>query len=163
MRIVNKEVTGILAIAIMLTIVTPVFAAATVYHDAWTEDLTGWSWLSTCTEPNEWVVIVKGTAQYRLDIVVDSTGVVHYTFFGRHNLLGVGQNSGEVYQTISVFSQHWHNTQGFPSEWTFVNTSPSISHGGLVNGMYTIRNHVTVNANGEVTVSYSEVEVTCHG
>jgi hypothetical protein len=155
---VKKQVRGILAIAIMLAVVTPVFAEPTVYHYAWTVDIHGSFW-SVCAGED---VVYEGTGRYELHGLTDSAGGYHWTYHGHHNLIGVGQVTGEVYQVISTEVQHQH-TKGFQSEWTFVNTSPSISHGGLVNGMFTIRNHVTVNANGDVTVSYGELEITCRG
>lgn len=52
---------------------------------------------------------------------------------------------------------------GFPYEWTYINTSPLISQGKLTNMIFTIRNRVTINANGEVTVSFSEIQIVHRG
>jgi len=110
----------------------------------------------------EWLV-ASGTIHYTLQSVTDSAGGVHWMYHAQHNLRGVGMTTGAKYQVVSSFTQHFNTKYGSAYEWTFENTSPLISQGKESNMIFTIRNHITINANGEVTVSFAEMKIVFRG
>ena len=133
--------------------------AKPVYRDVGKYEITNfWAW-NQCTD--EWVNF-NGTIHYNTQLVIDSAGGQHWKCHGNHNLTGVTED-GRKYQAISTFTQHYNTKDGSAYEWTWINTSPLISQGKETNMIFKIRNQVTVNANGEVTVSFSEIEIVCTG
>jgi len=155
---------GIAAVLLcgLLFFAAPVSArnGAVPQHYSWMVPIADFWVLNQCTD--EWLVC-QGEARYVLHDVTDSSGGHHWLLRGQHNLRGVGLGGNE-YQVISTFSQHSNVGQaGVPYEWTFVNTSPLISRGEDTNMVFYVRNKVTINALGEVTVSYSDVWIECRG
>ena len=144
----------------MLSLMTTSAHAATVYRYAWTEEIEDAWVLNQAT--GEWL-LASGTARYSLQSVTDSAGGSHWMFRGEHNLRGVGQITGVKYQVVSTFTQHFNTKYGSAYEWTFVNTSPLISQGQESNMIFTIRNHLTINANGDWTAFFSEMEIVFRG
>mgnify|MGYP001104650794 CR=1 FL=1 len=149
----------VLSLALIGLATSSVFAKAVPEHNAWTTEFTGlWVW-NQCTD--EWLVC-EGTARYAIQEVTDSSGGYHWMYRGSHNFKGVVPISGNEYQVISTEVQHLNvRNGGFPYEWTFINTSPLISHGKDANMRFNIRNKVTVNANGDITVSFCDVWIDC--
>jgi len=146
---------------VLLSMISPsAHAQATVYRYAWTVEVHDFLVYNAAADEH---LLASGIARYSMQWVTDSMGIVHWMYHGEHNLRGLGLTTGCKYQVISTFTQHQNNVYGFPSEWTFVNTSPLICEGQVSNARFTIRNHVTVNANGEVTVSFCEIEIWCQG
>jgi len=148
-----------LSCILVILIFGTAFAQATKERYAWTQEITDFWVFNQCN--GEWLVS-EGKAHYATQWVGDSSGGGHWMFRGSHNLRGIGQDSGKMYQVISTFTQHLNaNGPDIQSEWTFMNTSPLISYGGDQNMIFFIRNHVAVNAKGEWTVSFSEVSIEC--
>jgi len=136
----------------------PALAGAAPQHDVTEVDISDfWVW-NQCT--GEWIVC-EGTVHYVFHQVTDSSGGSHWMVRGSHNLKGTGLYGNE-YQVISTDVMHYNmGNTGLPYEWTYVNTSPLISHGKDTNMRFNIRNQITINANGEITVSFSEVWIDC--
>ena len=133
--------------------------AKPVYHNVGKYEIENfWVW-NQCTE--EWVKF-NGTIHYNVQLVIDSAGGKHWKSNANHNLTGVTED-GRKYQAISTFTMHYNVKDESVNEWTFINTSPLISQGKEINAIFKIRNQVTVNANGEITVSFSEIEIVCRG
>jgi len=151
---------AVLSLCVLSMITTSARATATVDRYAWTEEIQDAWVLNQAT--GEWL-LASGTARYSLQSVTDSAGGSHWMFHGEHNLRGVGQTTGVKYQVISTVTQHFNTKYGSAYEWTFVNTSPLISQGQESNMIFTIRNHLTINANGEMTAFFSEIEIVFRG
>ena len=144
---------------IILLIFIAVGLAKPVYHDVGKYEITNfWVW-NQCTD--EWIS-VNGTIHYNIQLVIDSAGGQHWKSNANHNLTGV-TGDGRKYQVISTFTMHHNEKDESVNEWTFINTSRLISQGKEINAIFKIRNHVTVNANGDITVSFSEIEIVCPG
>jgi len=122
-------------------------------------EITDFWVLNQCN--NEWVN-VNGTIHYNIQLVEDSAGGQHWKWNANHNLTGV-TGEGRKYQAISTFTQHYNTKDSAAFEWTFINTSPLISQGKEQNMIFKVRNQITINANGEITVSFSEIEIVCKG
>jgi hypothetical protein len=147
---------GLLLVSILPALV---YADSPVYHDVGTYEIHDFY-----VEGPEEDIICEGVIHYNVQLVLDSAGGEHWRSCASHNLRGVGLTTGKKYQVVSTETRHYNmRAGGFPYEWTFVNTSPLISQGELTNMIFTIRNQVTVDANGEITVSFSEIQIVYRG
>jgi hypothetical protein len=147
---------GLLLVS-MLT--ATVFAVPPVFHDVGTYEIH--DFLVIGPEEN---IVCEGEIHYNIQLVLDSAGGAHWHWCGSHNLRGVGLNTGKKYQVVSTETRHYNSRDGgFPYEWTYINTSPLISQGETTNMIFKIRNQVTINANGEITVSFSEIQIVYRG
>lgn len=144
---------------------TPAVAdGATPERSSWTWEFTApnyfWVW-NPCA--SEWVPF-EGTVHYAVHQVTNASGGYHWVYHARHNLRGVGLSTGKKYQAISNETQHLNdNGPGSAYEWTFMNTSPLISQGDAPNMIFTLRNHLTINADGDWTAYFSYWEFVCRG
>jgi hypothetical protein len=133
--------------------------AKTVYHDIFTEEINRWVY-NPCEL--EWV-LVSGTWYFNIQLVIDSAGGQHWKYHAHHNLTGLSDD-GTKYQIISTENINKNKEYSEPPyEWSFINTSPLISQGKKSNMLFKVRNKFIVNANGEITVSFCEVEFVCRG
>jgi hypothetical protein len=155
----KKVIVLVMITTIVLLIFIAVGLAKPVYHDVGKEEITDfWAW-NQCTD--EWIKF-NGTVHYNVQLVIDSAGGYHWKWHANHNLTGVAAD-GKKYQDISTFTMHYNTKDGSAYEWTFINTTPLISQGKETNMIFKIRNQVTINANGEMTVSFSEIGFVCPG
>jgi len=148
----------IIATIIFLIFVSDGFTK-TGYHDIFTEEINIWVY-NPCEL--EWV-LVSGTWYFNIQLVIDSAGGQHWKYHAHHNLTGLSDD-GTKYQIISTENKNENiKDDGAPYEWSFINTSPLISQGKKSNMLFKVRNKFIVNANGEITVSFSEEEIVCRG
>ncbi|MDI9619241.1 MAG: hypothetical protein QFX33_00245 [Candidatus Nezhaarchaeota archaeon] len=150
----------LIAVGLFLASIFPSLASASppVYHYVGTYDIQGFYVIG----PEE-DILCDGEVHYDVQLVLDSAGG-HWRISACHNLRGVGLTTGIKYQVVSAETRHYNTRyDGSTYEWTYINTSPLISQGNASNMIFTIRNHLTINANGEVTVSFSEVQVAYRG
>lgn len=151
----------LISIGLFLASILPalVYADPPIYHDVGTYEIHDFYVIA----PEE-IIVCEGIIHFNIQLVFDSAGGWHWRSCACHNLIGVGLTTGKKYQVVSTETRHY-NTKGggFPYEWTYINTSPLISQGKLTNMIFTIRNHVTINANGEITVSFSEIQIVYRG
>jgi len=149
----------IAGLLIVSTLTTIAFADQPVYHDVGIYEIHDFHVIG----PEE-LVVCQGVIHYNVQLVLDSAGGAHWRSCASHNLIGVGLTTGRKYQVVSTETRHYNTRAvGFPYEWTYINTSPLISQGSLTNMIFTIRNQVTVNASGEITVSFSEIQIVYRG
>lgn len=94
---------------------------------------------------------------------VSNSGILHAkTHFQPQNLSGTGQVSGDGYRGVGVTQDNVSlHPGGFPVSFTFVNNFRMIGQGKGNNYQVHENAHVTVNANGDVTVDHSNFRVTC--
>ncbi|GAB4117244.1 MAG: hypothetical protein Kow00103_13730 [Candidatus Caldatribacteriota bacterium] len=135
-------------------------AKSLVYHEVGSYELNDFPVFNQCT--GDWIV-VSGVVHYNIELINDGGEGNHWKYHANHNLTGSDQE-GNKYQVISNVRQHYNSKDvEFPYEWSFVNTSPLISQGKVQNMFFKIRNQITINANGEITVSFSESWIECKG
>lgn len=138
--------------------------AAADSPDVTKTDLTGRVYPNLCTD--EKVEITEGTMVVWTDTTVDEQGGVHVrlkkTWKG---VKGVGIESGGKYRITNSYSQTVNVKGSYPMTGTFVENGRAISQGSAPDLYWEQRNHVTVNANGDVTVSEGDFvgETTCGG
>jgi hypothetical protein len=104
------------------------------------------------------------------DEVVEISGIIHFvnqtqrdgTFVGHfnyQNVTGLGLTSGTIYRVSAV--DHLRVSASFPSSFHSVQSFHLISKGFDSNLLITILFHITVNANGEVTVTIDDAHAQC--
>jgi hypothetical protein len=147
-------------VALLPMAVFPSLASAKpVYHDVGTYEIYDFY-----VDGPEEKIVCGGEIHYNIELVLDNAGGAHWRSSASHNLRGVGLTTGAKYQVVSTETRHYNTRDdGFPYEWTYINTSPLISQGEITNMIFTIRNQVTINANGEITVSFSEISTVFRG
>ena len=158
----TRTILGITIICVLaLTLVaftSPVLANSKYSHDNWTEELTGFPVVNECTGE---LILCDGVIRGSNQRVADSSGGLHYVVRYHLNLSGTG-SYGNEYQVISNSTRHVNTGScGLPYECTEIDTTPLISHGKDTNMKLYIRSHVTINAKGEITVSFSDAWVDC--
>lgn len=154
-----EKILPISGLFLILTLTFPtVVSAKPIYHDVGVYEIHDFYVIG----PEE-IIVCEGEIHYNIQLVLDSAGGAHWRSCASHNLRGVGLTTGRKYQVVSTETRHYNARGGFPYEWTYINTSPLISQGKLTNMIFKIRNQVTINANGEITVSFSEIQIVYRG
>jgi hypothetical protein len=102
------------------------------------------------------IVEISGTIHMLNQIQADGSVMGHFNYL---NVSGVGLTSGNTYQANAV--DHVRLSAPFPSSITSVRSFLLISRGSSSNLLVTILYHVTVNANGEVTISIDDLNTQC--
>jgi hypothetical protein len=106
------------------------------------------------------VVDFSGTLHVLLHVTINGTNVVIKQHFQPQGLKGVGETTGDVYNATGVTQDITRSgTVGFTE--TFVNNFKLIGPGPDNNLLVHENFHVTVNANGTLTVLRDHVTVTC--
>ena len=107
-------------------------------------------------------VAISGEVHMLVHVTTDATGGFHITIHSNNEgVSGTGLTTGAQYQLTEQLSFHF-NTQGpFPQEVAQVNRLVLSGQGPSNNmlGKFTV--HVTVNANGETTVSFADFSFEC--
>jgi hypothetical protein len=112
--------------------------------------------LFVCTE----VVDFTGEFHVKTSFTSSASGNEHFTFHINAKGTGVGQTSGATYQWNDNIVEVV-NDADLPFTLTELQTWKLIGQGAADNFLLKQRFHVTVNANGDVTVVHDTFEVTC--
>jgi hypothetical protein len=115
--------------------------------------------LNTC---NGDLFHVTGTVHDVRTVTYDKAGGVHQTVHVNFQWAsGVSQLTGIRYKVVSTQAVSVNNPGGLPFEQTTQVIVKLVGSGPDDNSTFRIRMHLTVNAEGEVTVSFSESEAVC--
>lgn len=117
-----------------------------------------------CTSPADTVTVTGGVAHAHLDITTDSSGGEHADINGNlEDVTGVGAPSGDSYEITAWF----HVNQELNSSGTTVFSHGEVFHviskGSSPNFDFSSVVHFTVNANGDLTATVTDIRPTCHG
>jgi hypothetical protein len=119
------------------------------------------------------MVVFNGTIHRVTAVRIDAQGGLHVTV--QNNLagmIGVGQTSGDVYHvtnTAGSFGERLEfyappgSSPAFPREGTVNGTVRYVSSGSGDNLTLVLRGHITISANGDVTVDNMTLEQVCNG
>jgi hypothetical protein len=132
-------------------------AASSVYHNTQKVNDESYNW-NPCTQ--EWVHFT-GYALVNTDVVINGNNVSADLHFNEQGEKGVGLSSGIQYQGVGgqniSFSGSF--TNGFYN-YTSVGRITMVAPGGN-NLVQSLKQHVTVNANGELTVFRDDYSLSC--
>ena len=101
-------------------------------------------------------VEISGTIHVVNITQADGSVIGHFNY---QNVTGLGLTSGNIYQVSAV--DHVRLSAPFPSSITSVQSFQLISQGSAGNLLVHVLYHITVNGNGEVTVSIDELNMQC--
>ncbi len=102
------------------------------------------------------LVEISGTIHLINQTQADGSVIGHFNY---QNVTGVGLTSGITYQTTAV--DHMRLSAPFPSSITSVQSFQLIGRGSESNLLVQMLYHITVNENGEVTVSIDDLNMQC--
>jgi len=106
-----------------------------------------------CTDE---VVEIRGTIHLVNQTQTDGTVIGHFNY---QNVSAVGLTSGNIYRVSSVDQSSLASP--FPSDITSVQSFHLISLGSSSNLLVHVLFHITVNAEGDVTASISDLDMQC--
>ena len=116
---------------------------------------------ASLTDCNSQPVVVSGTMHMVTHFTTDATGGIHFDVHS--NWQDVSGTSGTItYRAVSN-NEHSFNNSGAQTEFTVIDDVRLISQGPTDNLTMRATMHITVNANGEVTASFTRFEVVCSG
>ena len=110
------------------------------------------------------IVSFSGILHAVAHTTITSTGGIHsFVHFGPvGGVTGVGLSSGAKYELPGMAHGNVNvNGAGAAATETFINNFQIIGQGKLPNRNFQVTFHITVNANGEVTVAFDRVREKC--
>jgi hypothetical protein len=110
------------------------------------------------------IVSFSGILHAVAHTTITSTGGIHsFVHFGPvGGVRAVGLTSGALYVVPGMLHDNVNvNGTGAAATETFVNNFQIIGQGGLPNRNFQVTFHITVNANGEITVVFDRVREKC--
>ena len=112
------------------------------------------------------IVRAEGTMHFLFAVTIDDGGGLHIKSHTQpqrlHGVVVWGPNLGAEYVGTGVTQEHLNvKPIGYPYTYTFVNNYKWIGKGQAADYRVHETYHVTVNANGEVTVVLDKVRITC--
>ncbi len=94
-------------------------------------------------------------------VTTDANGGQHIsTHFNNRGVTGTGLTTGDSYQSTGV-NRFSSSSRGAMNEFTFINSFLMISSGAGSNLLVHETVHMTVNANGAVTVNITDISSEC--
>lgn len=102
-------------------------------------------------------VLISGVSHLVISSTVNDN-VVTYKFHTNCQYVGIGQTTGDIYQAPGGDNRHYSYQVPLyqPFELTEVYSYHLISHGSGGNFVFCVVVHITINANGEVSVYFSK-------
>jgi hypothetical protein len=153
-----------LVLALVLSLSVPLMALAGAYVEGenTTEETNFYEFVECAAGGNGEIVHVSGTLHYMFHATFDANGGVHLTSISQPmGVTGVGQTTGDVYRGVGALKiqENYGNMAGtYSLVWIYKLVGP-----GSDNNIYLHENqHVTVNANGEVTSDVDNWFVGCN-
>lgn len=109
-------------------------------------------------------VMVDGTARMVIREEVDGNGGFHQGFhFNLQRIGGIGLSSGDRYSFQNTFNLEANVPAGEFREFTITQNVAAHRQGSGDNFRLHVTSHLTINANGEVTVEFFKMEFACQG
>jgi hypothetical protein len=160
MRIKSKSIGRWAALAAMLVVGAPPAARAEVTTNE-KINFDGFTVFVPCAAGGAGeLVVFTGNLHVLLTTTLDNAGGFHAkTHFQPQGLTGVGMTTGAKYQATGVTQDNLNGTVG--STYTFVNNFRIIGQGPGNNYLVHENYHITVNANGTVTVEHDNFTIDC--
>lgn len=166
MRTLIRKLTymAILTLALSVASALPARASAMTFTANVNIPLDGFTVFVPCAAGGAGeLIVLNGSLHDLFHITVDDLGGVHVKLHDNpQSLSGLGQTTGAKYQGTGVTQEEFNlNGHGLPSTDTFVDNFRMIGQGPGNNFMVHENAHITINANGVVTVVVDNLSVTC--
>lgn len=153
-------------LALVIAIVLAAVMALPAYAQAFTAtDRVIEPFETVITACNGEDVYLSGELLLIFHTTIDDRGGLHSKFtLVPRNVRGVGSQTGIQYKAVGGQRDHFNADADFaPLNETFTSMFNLISQGGSGNLKIKAAFHITVNANGEVTVFFDRFSATCVG
>jgi hypothetical protein len=112
----------------------------------------------------EEVVSLEGDIHILISTTEDALGGTHVGVINQSHFSGIGAITGARYSGFFNSNGHFNVRPPFPQILTLASPGTmTISSGNVPNFIVVIVSHLTVNANGEVTVTKNEFRAECRG
>ena len=149
------RIIGCLAIALLTTVGA---RAENLVNDI---DFTGFTVTVPCADGGAGEdVVFEGNLHILIAVTLDGKGGFHIKqHFQPQGLQGVGLSTGDKYQATGVTQIHFNGQVG--QTITFINNFRMIGQGPGNNFLVHENYHLTVNANGVVSVEHDNMSVEC--
>jgi hypothetical protein len=121
-------------------------------------DYTGYSWWNDCTNES---MITSGQYHSVINRTDNGSGGWHYFSHLNMRIQLVGETSGDVYKMRYNRNYHWTVNGNNPQETNSFAVRYAVRSKTGQRMVYTWKDRFTVNANGDVTVSFSDFGVIC--
>jgi hypothetical protein len=146
-----------------LVAASPAHAAAYSYTDTFKYSF-GWGFYVDCANDGlgEFVNL-EGTVNQVYHVTYSEGGTVNIVSrTNTQGLRGTGETTGDKYQGLLIQQYHLNIGQnGLPYVYTSSDRYRFTGQGPGNNFTLELRQHVTINANGDVTATVDDYEVTC--
>ena len=167
MSIRNRVFASVLAVAavmalwLTLTGTTPVQAKATTVTTNSNIPISLVVFVPCAQGGTGEIVKLSGDLHALFHVTIDNAGGFHFqSHFNPKGVSGLGLASGDKYRATGV-TRFGFNAHGLPFEFTSINNFRIIGKGKGNNLLIHMVFHLTVNANGDVTASVSNVKFDC--
>ena len=108
------------------------------------------------------LVLLEGDLHTLITFTVNGNNISGKTHFQPQGVSGIGLTTGDKYRGTGVTQDHFKGSlQNGQFTQTFVNNFRIIGQGPGNNFLFHENTHITVNANGEVTVVHDNLSVEC--
>jgi hypothetical protein len=105
-------------------------------------------------------ILLDGYLHSIFNVLVDGNGGFHLKIHDQpQGLSGTGQTTGDKYQGVGVTQTKQNVTAG--QTYTFINNFSMIGQGPGNNYQVHQNYHLTINANGDLTVVHDNLSITC--
>jgi len=142
-----------------MSIISIASAQATVVTSASTATLGSVRYYDCAGE----YVELQGEYRSVFHVVFDPRGGTHLTFqYNSHGITGRGLQTGTIYRAVERDRSGTTNIFAAPGfEMTTVDIFHLIGQGNAPDLAVEVREHITLNANGEFSVRYTEINSSC--
>jgi len=158
----NRKILAlVIAFALSAVVTFPSYAEAITITDSVTEPYE-----TTITACNGEEVHLSGELLFIYHVTVDANDAIHSAFIlVPQNVVGVGAETGVRYRAVGGDREQFYNLDADVGPITYTNTDMFnlVSQGGSDNFQAKYTFHVTVNANGEITVEVDQYSARCVG
>jgi hypothetical protein len=147
------------AVAVLLVVVAPARAAVTVNET----DFFAASFLVPCAAGGAGEIVdISGPLHVLMSFTINGNNLSGMFHFQPQGITGIGETAGDKYQAVGVTAQTFKvSLQNGQANQTFINNFGLIGQGSASNFLVHENMHVTVNANGTVTVVHDNFLVEC--
>lgn len=158
----RRVVTCLAAVFVMLLIVVPSFPQATTNTQVFDFPFDVTSFVPCANDGQGELIQGSGTVHAVVSATVNGKNVQTHSTFNPQGVTAVGQTTGTVYHATGVTEQDTKaSVVDFPYVLTYVNRFFMISQGSGGNFKVSETVHITVDANGRITVFFDNLVITC--
>jgi hypothetical protein len=146
-------------VAVLMILIVPAIAAVQVNDKT---DISLTVFIPCAAGGAGEIVDLSGPLHMLISFTINGNNVSGYFHFQPQGISGTGETTGDKYQATGVTQESFKNSlQNGQANLTFVNNFRIIGQGPGNNFLVHETLHLTINANGTLTVSHDNFSVDC--